>query len=81
LRLTTILWVNPDSGDASKAMFKDPKDRNYILREGDKIGKNNGVILRIGKGEVTVVEKYKDPFGNESIKETPVLPMSSRATQ
>ena len=81
LRLTTILWSTPELGEPSRAMFKDPKNRNYILKEGDKIGKNDGVILKINKNEVTIVEKYKDPFGNESIKETPIYPMSGTGSK
>ena len=81
LRLTSILWNEPDSGQPSRAMFKDPKNRAHVLREGDKIGKNDGVILKINRSEVTVVEKYKDPFGNESIKETPIFPSTGSKVQ
>jgi len=73
LKLTSILWNEPDSNLISRAMFKDPKSKIYILKEGDRIGKNFGVIFKISKEEVIVAEKYADPFGNESIQETTLV--------
>ena len=56
---------------ASKAMVIAPDGKSYILSEGVKIGKNNGVILTISSESVVVEEKYYDFSGNviENIQE------------
>ena len=56
---------------ASKALVIAPDGKSYILSEGVKIGKNNGVILTISSESVVVEEKYYDFSGNviENIQE------------
>jgi len=41
-------------------MFKGPKDRRYIIKVGDRIGRNNGIVINIDKGEVLIREYYTD---------------------
>ena len=58
--------------DVSKpiGMFKGPKDRRYVVRVGDRIGKNNGVVVDIDKGEVFVKEVFTDLNGSKIEKST-----------
>ena len=49
---------------ASKAMVIAPDGKSYILSEGVKIGKNNGVVITISSESVLVEEKYFDFSGN-----------------
>jgi type IV pilus assembly protein PilP len=57
-----------------KAMVVAPDGKSYILAEGVKIGKNNGVIISISTEAVRVEEKYYDFSGNviENIQEITV---------
>jgi len=51
-------------------MFKGPKEKRYILKIGDKIGKHNGVVVYIGKGETHIDEVYVDIDKNRIKKST-----------
>ncbi|MFH1223490.1 MAG: pilus assembly protein PilP [Pseudomonadota bacterium] len=42
------------------AMFKGPKEKRYVLKIGDRIGKHSGVVIQIGQGEVNIEETYSD---------------------
>lgn len=48
----------------------------FILREGDKVGDNNGEIKAIMPGGVVVVEKIRNVYDQEEILET-IVPLSS----
>ncbi len=50
-----------------KAMVVAPDGKSYVLSEGLKIGKNNGVILDINSEAIVVKEKYYD-FSNNIIE-------------
>ncbi len=56
---------------ASKAMVVAPDGKSYILSQGVKIGKNNGVVLEVNSDAVVIEEKYMDFSGNviENIQE------------
>ena len=49
---------------ASKAMVVAPDGKSYVLFKGVKIGKNNGVVLKISSEVILVEEKYYDFSGN-----------------
>ena len=66
LELIGVIWDIP----RPIAMFKAPKERRFIVKAGDKIGKNNGVVMHIGKGEVGVMETYVDISGAKTEKST-----------
>lgn len=51
-------------------MFKGPGDKRYVVRVGDRIGRNNGVVTSIDKGEVMVKEMYTDINKNKIEKST-----------
>lgn len=48
----------------------------FILKEGDKVGDNNGEIKAIMPGGVVVVEKIRNVYDQEEILET-IVPLSS----
>lgn len=66
LNLIGVVWDVPKP----IAMFKAPKERRFIVRVGDKIGKNNGRVMQIGRGEVGIRESYFDINGNRTEKST-----------
>lgn len=66
LSLIGVVWDVPKP----IAMFKAPKEIRFIVRVGDKIGKNNGRVMQIGKGEVGIRESYFDINGNRTEKST-----------
>jgi len=51
-------------------MFKGPSERRYVVRVGDRIGRNKGVVVNIDKGEVLVRETYTDINKNKIEKST-----------
>ncbi len=58
LTLKGIIWGTSNA----KAIMQDPTGKTYIVGTGAKIGKNNGVIIRILNDKVVVLEKYTDVF-------------------
>ncbi len=50
--------------DEPRAMVVAPDGKSYILKEGVKIGKNNGVVVDITRDVIQVEEKYYDFSGN-----------------
>ena len=66
LELIGVIWDIP----RPIAMLKAPKERMFVVKVGDKIGKNNGVVIHIGKGEVGVKEIYTDLGGGKTEKST-----------
>ena len=46
----------------AKAIIEDPTGKTYIVGIGTKIGKNNGVIIRILNEKIVVLEQYTDVF-------------------
>jgi type IV pilus assembly protein PilP len=52
-------------------MFKGPKDRRYMVKVGDRIGRNNGVVINIDKGEVLIREFYTD-INNKKIEKSTI---------
>lgn len=50
--------------DEPRAMVIAPDGKSYILKEGVKIGKNNGVVVDITRDVIKVQEKYYDFSGN-----------------
>lgn len=50
--------------DEPRAMVVAPDGKSYLLKQGVKIGKNNGVIVDITRDVIQVEEKYYDFSGN-----------------
>ncbi len=58
LTLKGIIWGVTNA----KAIIADPTNKTYIVGIGTKIGKNNGVIIRIMNDRLVVLEQYTDVF-------------------
>jgi type IV pilus assembly protein PilP len=65
LSLIGIIW----EVDNRRALVKDPSGMSYIVAEGMKIGKNNGLITRIEDNLMVVKETYTDSNLIETIKD------------
>jgi len=63
--LAGIVWgmANP------RAIVIDGDNRGHIIRNGTRIGRNRGKVMRILKDRVVVAEEYRDPLGKLSISE------------
>jgi len=58
LTVRGIIWGVSNA----KAIIEDPTGKTYIVGVGTKIGKNNGVIIRILNDKIVVLEQYTDVF-------------------
>jgi Tfp pilus assembly protein PilP len=65
LTVTGVVWDT----DRRRALVLDPSGQNYIVQEGDPIGKNDGRIIAIGDNSLVVKEAYVDFHGEKTTKE------------
>ncbi len=65
LQVTGVVWET----DRRRALVLDPSGQNYIVQEGDPIGKNDGRVIGIGDSSVLVREAYVDFHGEKTTKE------------
>ena len=65
LVVSGVVWET----DQRRALILDPSGQNYIVQEGDPVGKNDGRIISIGDSEVVVREAYVDFHGEKTTKE------------
>lgn len=68
LQLVAVMWNTA----RPRAVVKDAQNRNYILFKNMRIGRNEGVVVDIREGEIVIVEKFDDGFGN-TVREARVL--------
>ncbi len=68
LQLVAVMWNTA----RPRAVVKDQQNRNYILFKNMRIGRNDGVVVDIREGEIVIVEKFDDGFGN-TVREARVL--------
>lgn len=52
------------SAENSFALVLSPDSKRYVVRRGDKIGSNEGKVVKIGDNKVIVREPNKDEKGN-----------------
>ena len=52
-----------------RALVADPSGSAYVVKEGSKIGKNDGLVIHIGDNLVLVKETYIDFAGEQSTKD------------
>ena len=55
LKLVGIIW----DVRSPKAMLMDPTGKGYIVKSGERIGRNNGRISRIRENELIIVESFE----------------------
>lgn len=65
LQVTGVVWET----NRRRALVLDPSGQNYIVQEGDAIGKNDGRVIGIGDSAVKVREAYVDFHGEKTTKE------------
>lgn len=56
LKLVAIIWGVPEP----RAMVEDPQGKGYVIKKGTKIGKNQGVVIKILDNEVVILETFVD---------------------
>jgi type IV pilus assembly protein PilP len=64
-KLAGIVW----GGLGFHAMLEGPDGKGYFVRQGTKIGPNQGVVKKITQNTMIIEEKYKDPLGETNRKE------------
>jgi type IV pilus assembly protein PilP len=65
LEVVGVVW---DVGRA-RALVQDPSGMSYVVAAGARMGKNEGLVMRIDDNLVVVRERYVDLYGNESTKD------------
>lgn len=65
LTVSGVVWET----NRPRALILDPSGQNYIVREGDAIGKNEGRVITIDDSMVRVREAYVDFHGERTTKE------------
>ena len=65
LEILGVVWETSNR----RALVADPSGQAYIVREGDGIGKNDGMILSIDDNLMLVKETYVDFVGDKTRKE------------
>jgi type IV pilus assembly protein PilP len=65
MKLTGIVW----GGFGYNAMIEGPDGKGYFVRTGTIIGPNRGVIKKITKDAIVIVEKFKTFTGETDSKE------------
>jgi Tfp pilus assembly protein PilP len=65
LAVVAVVWEN----SRPRALVMDPTGESYVVREGSRIGKNDGLVIHIGDNLVLVKETYVDFAGEQSTKD------------
>jgi type IV pilus assembly protein PilP len=53
----------------ARALVRDPSGMAYVVAQGARVGKNEGLVLRIDDNLMVVRERYVDLYGNESTQD------------
>ena len=53
----------------ARALVQDPSGMSYVVAQGARVGKNEGVVLKIDDNLMVVRERYVDLYGNESTQD------------
>ncbi len=65
LSVSAIVWET----NRPRALVTDPGGLAYVVREGSRVGKNDGLVIHIGDNLVLVKETYIDFAGEQSTKD------------
>ena len=65
LTISGVVW----QADRRRALVLDPSGQAYVVKTGDRIGKNDGVVTEIGDSSLLVLESYVDFHGDKTEKE------------
>jgi type IV pilus assembly protein PilP len=64
LNLIGVIW----GGLGYSAMLQTPDGKGYTVRQGTKVGPNNGVVTSITENAVLVEEHFSDVYGNKQVR-------------
>jgi type IV pilus assembly protein PilP len=64
-KLVGVVW----GGLGYHAMLEGPDGKGYFIRQGTKIGPNQGVVKKVTQTTMVIEEKFKDPQGEMNRKE------------
>lgn len=53
----------------NRVMVQTSDNKTYVLKVGDLVGRNNGIIIKILKNSIVIEERYVDYLGKTTIKE------------
>jgi type IV pilus assembly protein PilP len=65
LTISGVVW----QADRRRALVLDPSGQAYVVKTGDRIGKNDGVVTEIDDSALVVRESYVDFHGDKTEKE------------
>jgi len=65
LSVVAVVWKT----GTARALVQDPSGESYIVGEGARIGRNEGLVMSIDDGLVVVKETYVDYLGQETTKD------------
>lgn len=65
LAVAAIVWDTK----RPRALVEDPSGQSYVVREGSRVGKNQGTVIHIGDNLVLVKETYVDFAGEQTTKD------------
>jgi type IV pilus assembly protein PilP len=65
LNLIGIIW----GGFGYSAMVQAPDGKGYTVRQGTRIGPNNGMVSSITENAVIVHERFTDVYGTKQVRE------------
>jgi len=65
LTVSGVVW----QADRRRALVLDPAGQAYVVKTGDRIGKNDGVVTEISDSSLVVLESYVDFHGDKTEKE------------
>ncbi|MGH7233230.1 MAG: pilus assembly protein PilP [Nitrospiraceae bacterium] len=65
LNLIGIIW----GGFGYSAMVQAPDGKGYTVRQGTRIGPNNGTVSSITENAIIVHERFTDVYGNKQVRE------------
>ncbi len=65
LTVSGVVW----QADRRRALVSDPSGQTYVVKVGDHLGKNDGIVTEIGDAAMVVLESYVDFHGDKTTKE------------
>jgi type IV pilus assembly protein PilP len=65
LVVSGVVW----QADRRRALVLDPSGQAYVVKVGDRIGKNDGEVTAIDDSAMVVIESYVDFHGDKTTKE------------
>jgi Tfp pilus assembly protein PilP len=65
LSVSAIVWET----NRPRALVTDPGGMAFVVREGSRVGKNDGLVIHIGDNLVLVKETYIDFAGEQTTKD------------